>query len=307
MLLTQPSCVVLLAAYHGLAWISDQVESVLAQQGVLVTLYISVDASTDGTEQFCDELAKKDPRVRILPHGLVFGGASKNFYRLMDEVDLTGFDYLALADQDDVWLENKLAQAIHKIQTENVAAYSSNVTAFWADGRTLLINKAQKQTRYDFLFEAAGPGCTYVLTQTLALDLKKSIQNQRNDINQIDLHDWFFYAHARARGYLWFIDSQPFILYRQHAKNQFGVNKGLAAMKKRLEKVRSGWFLKQSLNIATVIGYQNHPFVQQWRSLSPLGLLALGLQAYQCRRRYVEKIAFFGFCCMLALDALRQN
>lgn len=64
-------------------------------------------------------------------------------------------DFVALSDQDDIWKENKLIHAIKQIGTDGF--YSSNVTAFYSDGRQVLINKSQKMTSYDYFFEGGGP------------------------------------------------------------------------------------------------------------------------------------------------------
>src|SRR5438093_9922184 len=101
-----PNCVVVLAAYNGMQYIEEKVRSILDQKNVRVTLVVSIDASNDGTEEWFNKLAIHDSRVILLPHGFKFGGAAKNFFRLIREVDLSGFDCLALADQDDIWLPN---------------------------------------------------------------------------------------------------------------------------------------------------------------------------------------------------------
>jgi rhamnosyltransferase len=88
-------------------------------------------------------------------------------------------------------------------------AYSSNVTAFWPDGTTHVLNKAQPQVTWDYLFEAAGPGCTYVFSKRLASQLKRVLYDNWDVIQSITLHDWFCYGYARANGYQWFIDSEP--------------------------------------------------------------------------------------------------
>jgi rhamnosyltransferase len=59
-----PRVAVLLAAYNGMAWIEQQVASILAQTGVVVTIYISIDPSSDGTEAWCNEYAISHPTIR---------------------------------------------------------------------------------------------------------------------------------------------------------------------------------------------------------------------------------------------------
>ena len=81
-------------------------------------------------------------------------------------------------------------------------------------------DKAQPQADWDFLFEAAGPGCTYVFTRDLVIALKASILTNWNEVQNVSLHDWYCYAFARSQGFKWFIDPRPSMNYRQHERNQ---------------------------------------------------------------------------------------
>ncbi|MFJ7284460.1 glycosyltransferase [Pseudomonas sp. NPDC099000] len=233
---------VLLAAYNGVKWLPAQVESILQQKNVDVTIFISVDSSSDATESWASELALNNPRVNVLPHGERFGGAGRNFYRLIRDVDFTEFDYIALADQDDIWLDDKLIAAHEKISETNASGYSSNVTAFWPDGRKVLLDKAQPQRKYDFLFEAAGPGCSYVLKVPDALEFKQFLIENWSLVCEVSLHDWMVYAWFRSSGLSWYIDPVSHMLYRQHSNNQFGANTGIKALISRLSLLRSGWY-----------------------------------------------------------------
>jgi rhamnosyltransferase len=136
-------------------------------------------------------------------------GAAPNFFRLLRDVDMAGCDYVALADQDDLWHPDKLARACQQLQLTGAAGYSGNVTAFWPGGQERLIDKAQPQQPWDFLFEGPGPGCTFVLAQPLALALQAWVRQQAQALQPVDFHDWLIYAWARAQGYRWLIDTQP--------------------------------------------------------------------------------------------------
>ena len=200
---------VLLAAFNGEAWLRDQVETCLNQEGVNVTLFVSVDLSDDGTEWLVDELAINDPRVVVMPHGRHFGGAAQNFFRMITELDLTIYDYISFSDQDDIWQQDKLIRHVKLMIKNNVDGVSSNVIAFWPDGKTKLIDKAQPQRELDFIFESAGPGCTFLMTPWLLGKVKELLVNKSNVANQVALHDWLVYAVCRASGKKWHIDPAP--------------------------------------------------------------------------------------------------
>ncbi len=254
------SIAVLLAAYNGMAWIEEQIDSIFQQKEVDIDIYISVDISSDGTYEWCQNLATKNIYVNVLPYGDHFGGAAKNFLRLIRDVDFSTYDYVSLADQDDIWLPNKLIHAVNILQKNNIDAYSSDVIAFWSDGREKLVKKSYPQKRLDYYFESAGPGCTYVLNRDSMLLLKIFINNNWKSVNCIELHDWLIYAFFRSRDMSWYIDSEPLMLYRQHALNQVGVNFGFLAYLKRIKMIRSGWYRSEVRKISEVITISNDTF-----------------------------------------------
>jgi rhamnosyltransferase len=204
---------------------------------------------------------------------------------------------MCFADQDDIWFSNKLLHAHEVIVSTGADAYSSNVIAFWPDGHQSLIEKSQAQRKWDYLFEAAGPGCTYVIKKELALAIQGLIKNHWDKIQQMGLHDWFSYAFARANNYSWVIDDYVGMNYRQHEKNQIGVNSGWRAFAYRCYKVLNGWGLRQSVLIACLLDLENEPFVKRWSKGSRIGLLWLALHSNQCRRRFRDRW-FFAFSCL---------
>lgn len=294
----KPRFAILLAAYNGVAWLQEQISSILSQQDVDVTIFISVDISSDDTEGFVSKLMMSESRIILLPVGERFGGAARNFFRLIKDVDFSNFDYVSFSDQDDIWLPQKLIRSHQVMVKESVDGYSSNVIAFWPSCKKIIVNKSQSQKKWDFLFEAAGPGCTYVMSQKLATDLRVHLCGCWDKAQHVILHDWFAYAFARANNYRWFIDSQPGMLYRQHAENQVGVNFGVKAFWYRAKKIFTVIGLTQSRLIANLVGLDCHPFVKKWSQGKRSGLISLALHAHQCRRRSRDQI-FFALVCLV--------
>lgn len=243
---------VLLAAFNGREWIAEQVDSILSQQDVAVILFVSDDVSTDGTLGWLKKTARSDPRIQVLPQVGRMGSAGQNFYRLIRDVDTSGFDFIALADQDDIWNPDKLISHIKLLKQNNAEAVSSNVMAFWPDGRRKLINKSQTQRRYDFLFESAGPGCTFLMTPWLVNEVRFELETSEV-ARDVEMHDWLIYAICRAHGRLWVIDPAPSMLYRQHQANVMGANAGLKAVLARLVKIKSGWYRGEVAKVARVV------------------------------------------------------
>ena len=78
----KPKCAILLAACNGGKWIKEQIHSILDQSEVDITLFISIDKSSD-TLDICQKISKSDCRVHILPYGDRYGSPAKNFFRLI--------------------------------------------------------------------------------------------------------------------------------------------------------------------------------------------------------------------------------
>ncbi|ROM78201.1 glycosyl transferase [Pseudomonas brassicacearum] len=296
-----PKVAVLLAAYNGMQWIEEQLDSILAQVAVEVTLFISIDPSIDDTEAWCRGYAGSHQGVVVLPDVGKFGGASRNFFRLLRDVDIEGYDFIGFADQDDIWDRNKLQRAVQCLHLKGVDAYSSNVVAFWPNGRTVLLNKAQPQVKWDYLFEAAGPGCTYVMRNRLAMSLKFSMLDHWSELQSVSLHDWYFYAFARSHNYHWYIDPVPSMRYRQHENNQVGANSGLWALMARYKIIRDGWWLGQVRLIAALASRSPEPLPFRDLNFSRIQLIKLSFKAWQCRRRLRDKFLFFSICWITAM------
>lgn len=279
----------------------EQLNSILVQTCVNVVVFISVDRSTDGTELWCDKYAILDSRIVLLPHGEKFGGAAPNFYRLLRDVDLSSFDCVCFSDQDDLWHPDKLWRAYSVLISKNAAGYSSNVTAFWPSGKTQLVNKAQPQRSLDFMFEAAGPGCTYVLQSSLALSLQQMVRGADESLLRVGYHDWLIYAFARVNNYAWIIDEWSSMQYRQHGNNQIGVNSGWRSYWLRVRKMLSGHGFEQSLLIASLIHASSAPVVQRGLLGGRSGYLWLAFRANQCRRKRFDQLWFFILCILFAI------
>ncbi len=295
-----PKFAVLLAAYNGMQYLEEQITSILAQKNVALQLFVSVDKSNDGTESFLLKMAEFDKRITLLKMGNTFGSAAPNFYRLIADVDFSDYHYVSLSDQDDIWDECKLWRAHCEMKRTGAIAYSSNFTAFWSDGLVLDVNKALPQRDWDFLFESAGPGCTYVFSKDFSIELQIAVKSS-TVLGAIEHHDWLFYAIARSKKYLWCIDNWSSMKYRQHKSNQVGVNVGYKSFFQRVKIVLNGQAFKQVLLISHVCAINHSLIVRRGLCSGRLGYLWLALKANQCRRSRKDRIYFFISCILLAV------
>jgi rhamnosyltransferase len=296
---------VLLAAYNGEKWIEQQIRTILNQKNVNLHLYISLDLSIDNTYNLIRKIAENNNNINLLSYGKRFGNAAKNFYRLIEEVSVEEYDYVALSDQDDIWLENKLSNAISLLDKYNADGYSSDVMAFWENGKKRIIKKSYPDKEFDYLFQAPGPGCTFVLKQHLAKNLKRLILEKKTPVSELDIHDWFIYAYARSNNYKWIIDKNSYIKYRQHNANLVGANIGFRAFMKRIKLMLSGYGFEQSIKLINVLDLENISFIRKWYKCNRINFLILALYSCKCRRRVREQIYFFILCILLFLSGCK--
>lgn len=167
----KPSVLVMMATYNGEKYVAEQVDSILAQDGVDVMLLISDDGSCDSTPQICARYVQNTPNVHFSVNKSN-KGVAKNFMDMLYDSDAKSFDYFAFSDQDDYWMPNKLGKAIEAITAagegprlyysdvcnvdEQLNGGSSEYSAFgpysdsfgllltvnWASGCTMVFNSA---------------------------------------------------------------------------------------------------------------------------------------------------------------------
>ena len=249
----RPKIAVLLAAYEGASYIQEQINSILKQEDVDITLFVSVDLSTDNTYEIVKSLEKKNKLINVLPYGEKSGGASRNFFRLIRDVEINQYDFIAFSDQDDFWLKQKLKHATNIINNFDYDAFSSDIITFSKGGVKNYLKKSFPQKKYDYLFEAAGPGCTYVIKSNALSIFKKFILSNWNSVNEVFLHDWLIYAFFRTQKYKWHINNSALIEYRVHENNIIGINSGFKSYYKRIKFVYSGLYKKEVNKIKNLL------------------------------------------------------
>ena len=104
------------------------------------------------------------------------------FYNLILNANIKNFDYIALSDQDDIFMKNKYSHAINQIKTFSSDCYSSSVRVLNNKKSTITLRQSSNFTKYDFLFEGAGQGCTFVMTSSFFISLKAFIKSNYNFI-----------------------------------------------------------------------------------------------------------------------------
>lgn len=293
-----PRVAVLMATFNGQEWLGEQVGGILGQRDVQVELLVSDDGSTDKTLEVLQECIDAGNAVRLLPPAGRRLGAAGNFLRLLRDVDFGEFDAVALADQDDLWPDRRLANALERMDANRAQAYSSEVIAFWPGGRRRRLGKAHAQRPFDYLFEPAGPGCTYVLGRAFAQQLQSEILHRPQRFEGVAYHDWLIYAYARTHGRRWFIDREASVLYRQHDANELGANATLRGLPVRWRRLTTRWFREQVLRIGRLWSGPHEELISRLERWHFVDRLWMAVHARELRRRPRDQLALAAMCLL---------
>jgi len=107
---TSPLVSVAMATWNGARFLREQLDSIYAQTWPNLEIVATDDASTDGTPEILAEYARtRGLRWQANPQRL---GLVKNFERA---ISFCRGEYVALADQDDVWKPGKIATLVERI------------------------------------------------------------------------------------------------------------------------------------------------------------------------------------------------
>lgn len=280
---------VLMATYNGAAWLDEQLASIAGQTGVTPKLIVSDDHSSDASVSIVAAWNDRLEVVQLPTSAERFGTANHNFMRLVRDAQIADCDYVALADQDDIWQPNKLSRAVEILRDRAADAYSSNVTAFWDGGRSRVIVQSRPQKRYDHLFQAPGPGCTFVMSRKRFEELQIWVRQNYLELTRVRAHDWMIYLFARERGWIWTIDGFSGLDYRQHHSNEMGVHVGWRASLKRWKRLADGSFRCDVKQIAHVAGH-NSTVTRRLQRFRFLDRVWLASQAGQFRRHWPQSI-----------------
>ena len=313
-----PSVAVLMATYNGAKYIRQQMDSILAQQNVDISVFVRDDHSSDETVAIVNDYAQRG-KIFLLSQKPAQLRVTKNFYSIVQEIDLSKVDYMAYSDQDDIWLPNKMDEAIKALTENRSQGYASNLLRGDAEGaitherfvlkklfQYLFNRKSSRQTLYDHYFEAASAGCTLVLQKEAALYFQKRVREIYAIIPSDTSHDWSTYAITRLGGFQWYIDERSFIIYRQHTENAYGANIGFGGINKLLEWFTSGRYRMHILMIDNLYNTTGvHPAfmktVENYRQGSIISRFRMASAVSRYRRKRMHRfmlfvLIIFGYC-----------
>ena len=214
---TNPLVSVALGTYNGEKYLKEQIDSILNQTYRNIELVITDDCSTDNTPVILREYADKYDNVHVYFNEKNLG-LVRNFEKAIKYVQ---GEYIAFADQDDIWLPEKIQRLVDNIG-DNMLIYSDSA---YIDAESNLMGKKISDYRHLIagknLYTSIAESGLWVAAHSMIfrrelLDLALPFPNAPH-LN----HDGWMAYIAMLKGTIAFIP-EVLVLYRQHGYNLVG-------------------------------------------------------------------------------------
>jgi len=217
---------VLLSTHNGAPFLEAQLRSLLAQTHRDWVLYWRDDGSSDDTQRLAAEFAAELGAGRFVTvPGERRVGTAASFLTLLRVAHADGHAIMAFADQDDVWLPEKLARGV-----AGLAASRRETPALYC-ARQLLVDADLRRLAVSFPFRRR-PGFPAALTQNIATGCTIMLNRPAAALLCASrapagcMHDWWCYLLVAGAGGHILADREPVVLYRQHDRNLIGAAAG---------------------------------------------------------------------------------
>lgn len=228
---------IVMATYNGAVYIKEQLDSIINNTYQNWTLEVCDDGSSDETIAIVNEYITKYPGRISLHRNKKNLGVVRNF---LEGVSRATGDYIMFADQDDVWLPDKISCTLEKMKETEQGHLDLPVVVFTdakvVDERLQEIAPSfhgisgldtNKTDLPHLLMENKLIGCTMIFNRATAKLLYTFPQNAR-------YHDWWIGLLAASMGKIGYLQKST-LLYRQHGNNEVGVRNFVSYVKKRLQ------------------------------------------------------------------------
>lgn len=208
---------VAMISYQGAKYIEEQLDTILVTLGEEDEVVISDDGSTDGTREILTRYQQQDARVRMIDGPKA--GVKANVENALRACEGS---YIFLADQDDIWMPDKVEKVMAAFETHGVGLVVHD--AIVTDG-------ACREVILESFYSLKGSGAgvlkniwrnTYI---GCCMAFKRELLDEVLPIpNYIEMHDqWIGVINDQLKRGTSFIPDK-LIKYRRHGNNASGMS-----------------------------------------------------------------------------------
>ena len=207
---------VLMSTYNGSKFIKEQLDSIRDQKSCCdIEIFIRDDGSSDDTVTLIKDYSRQN-KIKISLYQGENCGPSDSFLDLISNAPMA--DYYAFCDQDDIWMQGKMASAEKTLALISCPALWVSNYDVTDENLNVIEEKSlvePERNQFKALFYNNVPGCTMVFNRALLVELQKA------NIKHFRMHDILALCVALISGKVIY-DNTPYIYYRQHSANAVG-------------------------------------------------------------------------------------
>ncbi len=268
------SVAILLSTRNGAPFIGQQLDSLLGQSHEDWQIFWRDDGSADDTQALMHDFAGHAGAGRVVDLNDNAGhvGITASFLSLLRRAPRGRV--MAFADQDDVWLPDKLARgvaALRAMPADRPGLYCARQSLVRADLSPIRLS-APVAGPLGFphsMTQNVATGCTVMLNPDAAALVADAREPDQT------LHDWWSYLIVTAAGGAVVADATPTVLYRQHANNAVGVP--LSPTRRLWAALRRGPHVFMRTFRAHMEALEAQPDLLSPQAREALGLISAGL------------------------------
>lgn len=243
-----PLISIALCTWNGARWLRPQLDSILSQEDVDLEVIALDDASTDETLAILHEYATRDARIRVYANAENLGHL-RSFDKCMA---MCSGEYIAPADQDDIWHPRKLRALMDAIGESGLAYCDSRYVD--ADGQP-----SGRNVSDDLSMRSGREVLPTLLQNTVsghAALLRRDVFVAAQPFPRHGYHDWWLAMIATTHGGIVFVDD-ALVDFRRHAGTCSAVGQTCGAPATTSRSERQALWFRERAELA-------HVFVQRF-------------------------------------------
>lgn len=240
-----PLISVVMCTYNGEKYVAEQLRSILAQTYPNIELIVCDDNSTDQTVSVVASYQQKHQHIYLYQNSVTLG-FNKNFEKA---IGFAKGDWIAIADQDDIWLPRKLEALFDMIESDTLLVHSYNAEFKNDDATHTFFNHSRVRFKgsktSELFFYNTITGHTMLLHKNLlqaAMPFPAGVY-----------YDWWLGVHASLISNVR-LHPDALVLHRQHASNVSHIQKAASP-----EEVKATFFAQRQQTLEQFATIKNLP------------------------------------------------
>ncbi len=254
---TYPLVSIAMATYNGGRFLREQLQSLLDQDYPNIEVVISDDGSSDDTERIVKEFQSSDSRI-VFYKNQGEHGFRANFAHALQYCSGA---FLALSDQDDVWMHNKISRLM-KYSADHTLVYHNSL---FVDEQLNSLNRTVMDKVNPFSGHGAKVFLQFNCISGHACLFKRELLSKLLPFPDARFHDWWASFVAASAGKLLYVP-EILVHYRQHSTTKTDILKRKKNTKHHKEILRYEEELRW-YNACAALPGDDQQFFIQWRDL----------------------------------------